>query len=303
MLVHVDHQEVIHQALESQLLLLIERHDHRRYAVDLGRQRENLPDVVTMWQGYSTRPAAFTQCVKRRYTGEHAGHPRTRPPCHRRLRESPPLESISDLLEDAGQIVWIDVQDPTDEDVELLRTECGFHELALEDVMTRHQRPKIEKYDGYYFLSTRCGASTATRSTCSSASVTSSRSREGEVPESPHRRRWRLNTDRLGNDMAGADLLAVTRWWTASYRSSAVAERWRKSRARWSRPGRPHRQSADHLFESSAELLEPSPTPGTGARGSEHPDPPRRADSGRADAALLSGRVRPRRSGCWIPST
>src|SRR6266498_4653230 len=66
--------------------------------------------------------------------------------------ESPKLESISDLIQEEGQIVWLDIQDPTDDDVELLRTEFGFHELALEDVVAHHERPKIDSYDGYYFM-------------------------------------------------------------------------------------------------------------------------------------------------------
>jgi magnesium transporter len=66
--------------------------------------------------------------------------------------ESPPLESISDLIEDPRRIVWLDVQDPTDEDVELLRSEFGFHELALEDAVKRDQRPKIDQYDRYHFI-------------------------------------------------------------------------------------------------------------------------------------------------------
>src|SRR5438105_14667586 len=66
--------------------------------------------------------------------------------------ESPRLEAISDLLQDTSQVVWLDIQDPTDEDVALLRSEFQFHELALEDVVNRQQRPKIERYDGYYFI-------------------------------------------------------------------------------------------------------------------------------------------------------
>src|SRR5436190_1469782 len=45
--------------------------------------------------------------------------------------ESPKLESISDLVEnDSGCIVWLDIQDPTDEDIELLRNELHFHALV-----------------------------------------------------------------------------------------------------------------------------------------------------------------------------
>ena len=34
----------------------------------------------------------------------------------------------------------------------MLGEEFGFHELALEDCLQPHQRPKIEQYEGYFFL-------------------------------------------------------------------------------------------------------------------------------------------------------
>jgi magnesium transporter len=49
-------------------------------------------------------------------------------------------------------MVWLDVEDPTPEDMDLLRREFGFHELALEDSLHPHQRAKIEQYDAYFFV-------------------------------------------------------------------------------------------------------------------------------------------------------
>jgi magnesium transporter len=34
----------------------------------------------------------------------------------------------------------------------MLRREFGFHELALEDTLRRGQRPKVDQYEGYYFI-------------------------------------------------------------------------------------------------------------------------------------------------------
>lgn len=59
---------------------------------------------------------------------------------------------ISDLLPNDGNVIWLDIQDPTLGDLELLRREFGFHELALEDVAKQHQRAKVDQYDGYYFV-------------------------------------------------------------------------------------------------------------------------------------------------------
>jgi magnesium transporter len=61
-------------------------------------------------------------------------------------------DAISNLITVAGNILWLDIQDPTPDDVELLRCEFGFHELALEDVVAPHERAKIDRYDGYYFI-------------------------------------------------------------------------------------------------------------------------------------------------------
>jgi magnesium transporter len=62
------------------------------------------------------------------------------------------VEQVSRLLGDAQNLLWLDIADPGPADVELLRREFGFHELALEDVERAHQRPKCDTYDGYYFI-------------------------------------------------------------------------------------------------------------------------------------------------------
>jgi magnesium transporter len=120
------------------------------------------------------------------------------------FEESPPLESISDLLVDPEKVVWIDIQDPTAEDLELLRTECSFHELAIEDVASRHQRPKIERYDSYYFLvfyALRRGKTDEINLFIGERYVVTIH--EGEVPEiAATVERWRLNADRMGHGVA-----------------------------------------------------------------------------------------------------
>ena len=47
---------------------------------------------------------------------------------------------------DPHALVWLDVQDPTDEDVALLRDQFGFHPLAIEDAARAHERPKVDAY-------------------------------------------------------------------------------------------------------------------------------------------------------------
>jgi magnesium transporter len=59
---------------------------------------------------------------------------------------------ISELRVVEGNVVWADVSDPTSHDFEELAEEFGFHHLSIEDCQNEHQRPKVEEYDGYYFI-------------------------------------------------------------------------------------------------------------------------------------------------------
>ena len=68
------------------------------------------------------------------------------------LQQDIPLECISDVLAQEEDLLWVDVIDPTEEDLRLLGEEFHFHPLALEDALRRHQRPKLDHYDGFLFL-------------------------------------------------------------------------------------------------------------------------------------------------------
>src|SRR5205814_246565 len=61
-------------------------------------------------------------------------------------------ERVSEVLRDPASMVWLDLDDPTPESMAMLGREFGFHELALEDCLHPHQRPKIEQYGSYFFL-------------------------------------------------------------------------------------------------------------------------------------------------------
>jgi len=68
-----------------------------------------------------------------------------------RIDERPdtPLEA---LLAAADGVVWVDMTGPTDADVAVLRDVFHFHPLAIEDATHREQRPKIDEYGSYIFL-------------------------------------------------------------------------------------------------------------------------------------------------------
>ena len=61
-------------------------------------------------------------------------------------------EDISEVLPDSKETIWLDIRDPTQQDIQLLRDEFSFHPLAIEDATRTHERPKVDAYDKYYLL-------------------------------------------------------------------------------------------------------------------------------------------------------
>ncbi|NOZ30048.1 MAG: magnesium/cobalt transporter CorA [Chloroflexi bacterium] len=51
-----------------------------------------------------------------------------------------------------GQVTWVDIRHPTEEDVQYLRAHYSFHPLDLEDCLSRVEHPKIDEYEDYLFL-------------------------------------------------------------------------------------------------------------------------------------------------------
>lgn len=53
---------------------------------------------------------------------------------------------------DEDAFVWIGLHEPTPEEFEAVRHEFDLHELAVEDAIKAHQRPKLETYDDSVLL-------------------------------------------------------------------------------------------------------------------------------------------------------
>ena len=79
-----------------------------------------------------------------------------------------PVAEISDYLEDPNVMIWADLCAPDKAALVELAGELDIHELAVEDALSEHQRPKIDYYESHIFLS------------CHSARVNVS---EGELDE------------------------------------------------------------------------------------------------------------------------
>jgi len=63
-----------------------------------------------------------------------------------------PLAQVSDYLEQPDTIVWVDFCIPTEAQLHELAGELGLHELAVEDALGPHQRPKLDHYATHRFL-------------------------------------------------------------------------------------------------------------------------------------------------------
>jgi magnesium transporter len=56
------------------------------------------------------------------------------------------LKDAFEAGRDDDAFVWIGLHEPTSEEFEAVRLEFGLHELAVEDAINAHQRPKLEVY-------------------------------------------------------------------------------------------------------------------------------------------------------------
>jgi magnesium transporter len=70
-----------------------------------------------------------------------------RVPCYTQIDE----EKIHDQLQ-SDRFFWLDLEDPSEEDIVSLARIFHFHPLALEDVRNFRQRPKLDDYGDYAFL-------------------------------------------------------------------------------------------------------------------------------------------------------
>jgi len=61
------------------------------------------------------------------------------------------LEQTFETLSVHGGMAWIGLYRPTQQEMAAVAAEFGLHELAVEDAVSAHQRPKLERYDHSLF--------------------------------------------------------------------------------------------------------------------------------------------------------
>jgi magnesium transporter len=63
------------------------------------------------------------------------------------------VADVSEHLDRPDTVVWVDLCRPSKEELHELADELGLHELAVEDALGPHQRPKVDHYATHLFLS------------------------------------------------------------------------------------------------------------------------------------------------------
>jgi magnesium transporter len=72
----------------------------------------------------------------------------------RRVAEVP-IEDVGEWSRKPGHLVWIGLHEPGLDLLRRLQAEFGLHELAIEDALKAHQRPKLEQYGDALFVVAR----------------------------------------------------------------------------------------------------------------------------------------------------
>jgi magnesium transporter len=63
-----------------------------------------------------------------------------------------PLERAYEACQRPDAFVWIGLYEPSEAEFDSIEREFELHELAVEDAIKAHQRPKLEVYDGMLFI-------------------------------------------------------------------------------------------------------------------------------------------------------
>jgi magnesium transporter len=61
-------------------------------------------------------------------------------------------KDAAELCARRGDFVWVGLHEPTEEEFEHVREQFDLHDLAVEDAIKAHQRPKLERYADSLFM-------------------------------------------------------------------------------------------------------------------------------------------------------
>ena len=63
-----------------------------------------------------------------------------------------PVDDISEVLKEPETFVWLGLHEPDTQLLRKVQEEFSLHELAIEDALHAHQRPKLETYADSLFI-------------------------------------------------------------------------------------------------------------------------------------------------------
>jgi len=63
-------------------------------------------------------------------------------------------QQIEEALKDKESLLWVDIQEAKDADIDILTNTFKLHPLTVEDCIMPNARPKLEKFPSYLFLNT-----------------------------------------------------------------------------------------------------------------------------------------------------
>jgi magnesium transporter len=68
------------------------------------------------------------------------------------LQENLTIAEVAEALSAGKDILWLDFQDPTEEELSVLIDVFKFHPLAIEDCLLPRHHPKVDDYGDYLFM-------------------------------------------------------------------------------------------------------------------------------------------------------
>ncbi|WP_409076407.1 magnesium and cobalt transport protein CorA (plasmid) [Pantoea sp. C3] len=69
-----------------------------------------------------------------------------------RAAEAVDIEDISEVIQETDAFIWLGLWQPEPAFMYKVQEEFGLHDLAVEDALNAHQRPKIERYGNSVFI-------------------------------------------------------------------------------------------------------------------------------------------------------
>ncbi len=105
-----------------------------------------------------------------------------------------------------SSLIWLDLVDPSPEELALLQREFHLHPLAIEDAATPHERPKIQAYDGYLSVIVHPVTWEGERLLVHELSIFAGKqylitiSRSPRFPLDEVERRWQMHDGSIGED-------------------------------------------------------------------------------------------------------